>query len=94
MAAAAPAGDGHSVTPEQIEAMIEKLAARLKEKPDDADGWAMLGRSYAVLGRFEQAMPALKQAVALRGNDPVLLTDYADALAVVNGRSLDGEPAA
>ena len=44
-------GAGHSITAEQIEAMIEKLAARLKEKPDDADGWAMLGRSYAVLGR-------------------------------------------
>ena len=87
------AGDGHSVTAEQIDAMLEKLAARMKEKPDDAEGWAMLGRSYAVLGRFEQAMPALKRAVALRGNDATLLTDYADALAVLSGRSLEGEPA-
>ena len=93
VATAEPRGDGHSVTPEQLDAMLEKLAARMKDKPDDADGWAMLGRSYAVLGRFDQAMPALKQAVALRGNDAVLLTDYADALAVVNGRSLEGEPA-
>jgi cytochrome c-type biogenesis protein CcmH len=94
-ATATPAadGDGHSVTTEQIEAMIEKLAARMKDKPDDADGWAMLGRSYAVLGRFEQAAPAFKQAVALRGDDAVLLADYADALAVNNGRSLEGEPA-
>ena len=92
VATAEPRGDGHSVTPEQLDAMLEKLAARMKDKPDDADGWAMLGRSYAVLGRFDQAMPALKQAVALRGNDAVLLTDYADALAVVNGRNLDGEP--
>jgi cytochrome c-type biogenesis protein CcmH len=93
MAAAAPTGNQHSVTAEQIEAMIEKLAARMKEQPGDADGWAMLGRSYAVLGRFEQAMPAFKQAVMLRGDDAVLLADYADALAVVNGRSLEGEPA-
>ncbi|MDP1693821.1 MAG: c-type cytochrome biogenesis protein CcmI, partial [Burkholderiaceae bacterium] len=88
-----PAGDGHSITAEQIEAMIDKLAARLKDKPDDADGWAMLGRSQAVLGRHDLAMPALKHAVELRANDAVLLTDYADALAVVNGRNLDGEPA-
>ena len=93
--AAAPAtaaSGGHSVTAEQIEAMIEKLAARLKENPQDADGWAMLGRSHAVLGRHAQAAPAFKQAVALRGDDAVLLADYADALAVLNGRSLDGEP--
>ncbi len=89
---AGPAEQGHSVAPEQIEAMIDKLVARLKDDPQDADGWAMLGRSYAVLGRHEQAAPAFKQAAALRGDDAVLLADYADALAVVNGRSLDGEP--
>jgi cytochrome c-type biogenesis protein CcmH len=52
----------------------------------------MLGRSYAVLGRHGEAAPALKRAVALRGDDAVLLADCADALAVVNGRNLDGEP--
>jgi cytochrome c-type biogenesis protein CcmH len=91
-ATTAPEGKGHSVTPEQIEAMIASLAARLKDKPDDADGWAMLGRSYAVLGRHAQAVPAFKQAAALHGADAVLLADYADALAVVNNGSLDGEP--
>jgi cytochrome c-type biogenesis protein CcmH len=91
-AAAAPADSRHSITPEQIEGMVEKLIARLKDNPNDADGWAMLGRSHAVLGRPAQAVPAFKQAVALRGDDPVLLADYADALGVVNGRNLDGEP--
>lgn len=93
--AAAPAaatGKDHSVTLEQIEAMVGKLEARLKDNPQDAVGWAMLGRSHAVLGRHAQAVPAFKQAVTLRGDDAVLLADYADALAVVNGRNLDGEP--
>jgi len=85
-------GAGHSVTMEQIEGMTEKLAARLQEKPDDAEGWGMLGRSYAVLGKHDKAVPAFKQAMALRPNDAVLIADYADALAVVNGRSLEGEP--
>jgi cytochrome c-type biogenesis protein CcmH len=85
-------GAGHSVTKEQIEGMTEKLAARLKESPDDPDGWAMLGRSYAVLGQHEKAMPAFKQAMALRADDAVLIADYADAMAVVNGRNLEGEP--
>jgi cytochrome c-type biogenesis protein CcmH len=92
--AAQAGGDGasHSVTMEQIEGMTEKLAARLQERPDDPEGWAMLGRSYAVLGKHEKALPAFKQAMALRANDAVLIADYADALAVVNGRNLDGEP--
>ena len=92
LVAAAPAGNAGPITPEQIEAMVEGLTARLKDKPDDVEGWAMLARSLMVLGRHEQAVPALQKAVALRGDDAVLLTEYADALAVVNGRKLDGEP--
>jgi cytochrome c-type biogenesis protein CcmH len=83
---------GHTITVEQIQAMTEKLAARLKEQPDDVQGWAMLGRSYAVLGQHAQALPAFKQAMTLKPDDPVLIADYADALAVVNGRNLEGEP--
>lgn len=90
--AAAPADADGPITSEQIEAMITGLATRLKDKPDDVEGWAMLGRSLMVLGRHDQAVPALQKAVALRGDDAVLLTEYADALAVVNGRNLDGEP--
>ena len=85
-------GGGHSITAEQIQAMADKLAARLKEQPDDAQGWAMLGRSYAVLGQHAQSLPAFKQAMMLKPDDPVLIADYADALAVVNGRTLEGEP--
>jgi cytochrome c-type biogenesis protein CcmH len=92
LVAAAPAGGEGPVTPEQIEAMVEGLNARLKDNPNDADGWAMLGRSQMVLGRHALAVPALQKAVALRGDDAALLTEYADALAVVNGRNLDGEP--
>lgn len=94
VAAQAPQGGGHSVTMEQIEGMAEKLAVRLKEQPDDPEGWAMLGRSYAVLGKHDKAVPAFKQAMTLRPGDAVLIADYADALAVMNGRSLEGEPSA
>jgi cytochrome c-type biogenesis protein CcmH len=92
-AAGASAPDnGHALTSGQIDAMLDKLATRLKENPADADGWAMLGRSYAVLGRHAEALPALKKAVELRPKDATLLADYADALAVNNGQNLEGEP--
>jgi cytochrome c-type biogenesis protein CcmH len=82
----------HLTTAEQIEAMAEKLTARLKEQPDDAEGWAMLARSYTVLGRHPEALPAYERAVALRADDAQLLADYADSLAVKNQRVLAGEP--
>ena len=91
--ASAPAGQPHAMSFEQIAAMADKLAERLKEQPGDAEGWAMLARSYAVLGRNPQAVDAYKKAVDLRDDDAGLLADYADALAIKNQRSLSGEPA-
>ena len=88
----AASNSGAEITFEQIESMTQKLADRLKQQPDDVKGWTMLGRSYAVMGRHADAVPAFKQALALTPDDPNLLADYADALAVVNGRKLDGEP--
>jgi len=88
------AGGAHSASSEQLAAMLDKLAARLKQNPDDADGWAMLARSYAVTGQHADAVPAFKRAAALRKDDPVLLADYADALAMTQGRAFDGEPLA
>ena len=80
------------VTAAQVEAMVQGLAVRLKERPDDVEGWAMLGRSYAALERHAQAVPAFQRALALRPRDANLMADYADALAVVAGGSLQGEP--
>lgn len=82
----------HPTSADQIEAMTEKLAQRLKAQPDDAEGWAMLARSYTVLERHPEALQAYGKAVALRADDGQLLADYADALAVKNKRSLVGEP--
>jgi len=83
---------GHSTAPEQMEAMVARLAQRLAETPDDGDGWAMLARSYAVLGRHSQAVPAYERAVALQSGDAQLLADYADALAVTHRGRVEGQP--
>jgi cytochrome c-type biogenesis protein CcmH len=83
---------GHSTSPEQMESMVTRLAQRLSEAPDDGDGWAMLARSYAVLGRHAQAVPAYQRAAALQPDDAQLLADYADALAVTHRGRVDGQP--
>jgi cytochrome c-type biogenesis protein CcmH len=90
----AAVGAPHALVPEQVAAMVEQLAKRLKAQPDDADGWLMMARSQVVLGKHAQAVEAFKQAARLRPDDAGLLADYADALAVAQGRRLDGEPQA
>jgi cytochrome c-type biogenesis protein CcmH len=87
-------GAPHEAGPDnqQFAAMVEKLAERLKAQPNDAEGWGMLGRSYNVLGRPEEALAAYAKSYKLNPKDASLLADYADALAVKNNRSLAGEP--
>lgn len=87
-----PVEPEQQVTQEQIVAMVEKLAQKLKDKPDDAQGWVMLARSYLALRRFNEAADAYSHAVELMPNDAQLLADYADILAVNNGRNMLGEP--
>ncbi len=82
----------HATSQEQIASMADQLAERMKGTPNDAEGWAMLARSYSVLGRHPEALVAYEKAVQLRQDDPNLLADYADSLAVKNGRQLAGEP--
>ena len=82
----------HATGAEQIAAMTEKLSERLKEKPDDVEGWSMLARSYSVLGRHADALKAYEKASNLRKDDATLLADYADSLAVNNNSDLSGEP--
>ena len=88
----AGANQAQEITQEQINAMVEGLAQKLKTKPEDAEGWVMLGRSYAQLRRYGDASAAYARAVALLPTDAQLLADYADVLAMSNDQSLQGEP--
>jgi cytochrome c-type biogenesis protein CcmH len=82
----------HSITPEQIEAMVERLATRLQTNPNDIEGWVMLARSYTALSRYAEASKAYERLVALNPGDAQLLADYADTLAMSQNRSLQGDP--
>ncbi len=91
---ALPKDASKGVTAEQVEAMVAKLAERMKQNPDDPQGWAMLGKSYGVMGRYEDAAAAYAKAVERVPDNPHLLADYADALAMSRGQNLQGEPEA
>jgi cytochrome c-type biogenesis protein CcmH len=91
-ARAAPGSAPHGTNTDQMGSMTDRLAQRLKDQPQDAEGWAMLARSYSVLGRHPEALQAYEKAIALRKDDANLLADYADSMAMKNNRVLAGEP--
>jgi len=82
----------HDISPQQVEELIAKLAARMKESPENGEGWVMLARSYAALERYSEAAAAYAEAAKRIPGDAQLLVDYADVLAMAQGSNLEGEP--
>jgi len=48
-----------------IHSMVQRLADRLEENPNDRDGWLRLARAYDVLGEADKAKDARARAKAL-----------------------------
>ena len=80
------------LTPERVEMMTRQLAQRLKDEPNDVEGWAMLGRSYMALQQFPDSAQAWGQAAALEPDNASILANYAEALGLAAQGNLDGEP--
>ena len=80
------------MTQESIEKMVEGFAAKMDKEPDNLKGWAMLARSYRILGRNTEAENAYARAGSFVDSDPQLLADYADVLAANANGSFVGKP--
>lgn len=85
----AGAAEPHAAeTGDDMAVAINALAQRLRQAPDDADGWYTLARSYETLGRYADAVAAYQQVLRLFPGQPAVLADMADALLSANR----GEP--
>lgn len=60
--------------------LLDELEKRLQAKPEDLQGWVLLGRTALRVGRFDQAITALARAIALAPDRADLLSSYAEAL--------------
>lgn len=76
----------------QIVAMVDSLATKMKDRPDDATGWSLLARSLSSLGRYKESAEAYERLAKLVPGDPQVLADYADILAMAQGKRLAGKP--
>jgi cytochrome c-type biogenesis protein CcmH/NrfG len=84
-----------------VASLVDGLAARLHENPDDAGGWLLLAKSYRFLERPDDARLAYQRAAALGKTDPELSawlalqgSDEADLTIVhgwISGMSADEE---
>ena len=83
----AAAGMNNQDRAAMIEGMVANLAEKLKQSPDDIEGWERLVRSYVVLNRPNDALEALGRARKVLGADKLARLD-----AVANELGLADEP--
>ncbi len=90
-------GQGHGAADAQqaasLEIMVERLAARMEENPDQLEGWLMLGRTYVALDQPAKGAAALERALALAPQNPEVMINLAQALATAANGQLGGRPA-
>ena len=63
-----------------IEAMVDRLAERLKQNGNDVEGWLRLVRAYLVMGEREKAASARADARQAIGNDTERLRQLNEGL--------------
>ncbi|TDU31986.1 cytochrome c-type biogenesis protein CcmH [Panacagrimonas perspica] len=92
--ASAPAAGEEPQSPGSVDEMVAKLAARLEKEPGDPQGWALLGRSYFVMQRYDGAAAAYARANELTEHrEPDLLVNEGESLGLSSpDRDLRGRP--
>ena len=91
-ATAAGAAEGTVPGKHDIMQMIQKVEEKTRSDPNDGEAWTMLGKTYAVVGHWPEALSAYEKAIKLRPDVPAVMTGYAEALAITNNRVIKGKP--
>lgn len=83
----APVAERAVVTDDDMAVLVEQLAQRMAERPDDVRGWLLLARSYASLGRYQDSATAYAAAIAHGAEGAEVQSAYGEALtAAANGQ--------
>lgn len=68
-----------------IASLVSQVENHLAHDPNDGAGWEVLAPVYLRLGRFFEAVMALKKAIALNGDSPARESDLGEALVAAAG---------
>ncbi len=71
-----------------ITARIQLLIERTESEPESFEAWWVLARSHASVGDHAASAEAYRRAVLLRGDDPGVLSAYAEAMTLANGNKV------
>jgi len=63
-----------------VEGLVARLEQRLKEEPEDARGWRLIGPVYLQLGRYGDAINAFGRIMQIEGRDADALAGLGEAL--------------
>jgi cytochrome c-type biogenesis protein CcmH len=85
-------GAKQQIAQQDVEKMVTGLAAKMEKDPSNLKGWAILARSYKVMGRPKDAEKAYDRAGSYLDGDAQLLADYADVSASNANGSFEGKP--
>ncbi|MGH8025105.1 MAG: tetratricopeptide repeat protein, partial [Pseudoxanthomonas sp.] len=81
-----------SEAPMSLDAAIAELRTELKLNPNQPEGWQLLGKTLASVGKSAESSEAFAQAVKLLPDDPNLLVEAAQArLYASSDRKLDSQ---
>lgn len=86
LAAEMSGADAHDAT--SMERSITRLAERLRNQPDNDDGWFLLAQSYVNLQRYGDAVRAFEHLLGRYPNDPTLIAYHARAMYFEDGRQM------
>lgn len=75
-----------------IEKLVTSLHSKLRQEPENAEGWYMLGRSYMMMQRFDGAIEAYENLYRMQPEEPEVMLMLADALSMSQQGRLLGKP--
>jgi len=85
-------GQPTQATSQDIQSLLNNVEQRLAANPNDAEGWAILARTYLALGRYSEARNGFLTLLKLEGESADIYASLADATGLMAGGNMSGEP--
>ncbi len=75
----------HATEAPSMEQLVAELQQKLEDKPNNPEGWLMLGRSLKSMQRFPEALSAIEKADQLLPGTPLIMVELAEAKLFASG---------
>jgi cytochrome c-type biogenesis protein CcmH len=69
---------------QDLQVLVAKVEARLREHPEEGEGWEVIAPVYMSWRRYADAAEAFRQTIRLLGESPKRLAGYGQALVLAN----------